>query len=394
VNRELFEGKRMWNVVYALSVSQMGIIIAEMLPTSLLTPMASDLGVSEGLAGQAVSVTAVSAMISSLFAASAMKRFDRRPVFLGFAALLICSNALAALATNYIMLLVSRALLGLSLGGFCSLVPASATRLVDPVDVPRALAIILSGISIAMVVAAPFGSFFGGLVGWRGVFLLALLLSVASFAWQFAVMPPMDTGRNITVSTIFRLFGRRNVAFAMLATILYFGGHWTFYTYSRPFLEQIAGFEIRGVSASLLCFGLATILGTLTANFLTRRGLWQTLAFVPMLLAMCSCGMIAFAGSMVVCIVLFILWGFAFGVMPVAWATWLTRAIPDEIEVAGGLQISSIQLAITVGAGVGGGLFEIGGSLLTLAGAGAAMLGSAVLVLLSLRLSDRQTLPA
>ena len=89
-----------WAAVFSLAVGVFGLLTAEYLPTSLLTPMAADLGVSKALAGQAVTVTAVAAMISGLLTASLTRRIDRRIVLLGFTVLLIVSNLLVAVASN------------------------------------------------------------------------------------------------------------------------------------------------------------------------------------------------------------------------------------------------------------------------------------------------------
>ncbi|WP_199932033.1 hypothetical protein [Xanthomonas citri] len=79
------------------------------------------------------------------------------------------------------------------------------------------------------------------------------------------------------------------------------------------------------------------------------------------------------------------IWGFAFGGIPVAWSTWVGRAVPDETESAGGLQVAAIQLAIMLGAAVGGGLMDLGGVGTTLLGSGVIMLLSVSVTAFSLR---------
>src|SRR4051812_32277163 len=117
--------------------------------------MASDLRVTDGAAGQAVTATSLVALVASLFTAAATSRFDRRSVLLAFSGLMLASNLLVAFAANYPMLLLGRVLLGLGLGGFWSMTPAVALRLVPAALVPRALAIIFGGVSVGMVVAVP-----------------------------------------------------------------------------------------------------------------------------------------------------------------------------------------------------------------------------------------------
>lgn len=153
-----------WAAVFSLAMGVFGLLTAEYLPTSLLTPMAADLGVSEAVAGQAVTVTAAAAMMSGLLTASLTRRIDRRIVLLGFTVLLIISNVLVAVATNMAVLMLMRILLGVALGGFWSMAAAVAMRLVPAALVPRAVSVIFSGIAVATIVAVPLGSYLGDLV--------------------------------------------------------------------------------------------------------------------------------------------------------------------------------------------------------------------------------------
>ncbi|KGB26379.1 MFS transporter [Acetobacter tropicalis] len=151
--------------VFSLAMGVFGLLTAEFLPASLLTPLAARLGVSEALAEQAITVTAAIAMFSGLLTASLTRRVDRRIVLLAFSVLMIASNLFAALSSSLIVLLIMRVLLGIALGGFWSMAAAVAMRLVPAPLRPSALSIIFSGISVATVVAVPLGSYLGGIYG-------------------------------------------------------------------------------------------------------------------------------------------------------------------------------------------------------------------------------------
>lgn len=83
----LSPAKPAWRAVYALALGVFGLIVAEFLPASLLTPMASSLGVSEGMAGQAVTATALVALVTGLLIATATRNIDRRWVLMFFSVL-------------------------------------------------------------------------------------------------------------------------------------------------------------------------------------------------------------------------------------------------------------------------------------------------------------------
>ena len=183
--------KPAWRAVYSLGLGVFGLITAEFLPASLLTPMAASLGVSEGMAGQAVTATALVALVTGLLITPATKNIDRRWVLMFFSVLQIISSLLVAFAPTLHVLLMGRLLLGVAIGGFWAMSTATAMRLVPADKVPKALAVIFSSVSIATVVAAPLGSYLGSLIGWRNVFILCILPSMLALLWQLWVLPSM-----------------------------------------------------------------------------------------------------------------------------------------------------------------------------------------------------------
>ena len=347
-----------WNAVYALAISVAGLIASEFLPVSVLTPMARDLQVTEGIAGQAISITAVIAMVSSLLTALVTRRMDRRTVLLSFTVLLILSDIIVAFAPNFLLLILGRVLLGITIGGFWAMLPATAMRLMPEKMVPKALSVIFGAVSVATVIAAPLGSFLGNLVGWRNVFLLTAAFGVVALSCQMLTLPSMAPGKPAKLTTIWNVSKRPKIKAGMLATMLLFMGYATFFTYLRPFLETITKLNVNELSIVLLGFGLANLLGTTLARHLLRRSLKYTLIFLPFIMAIPVAGLVFFGHITILAAVLIALWGLAFGGMQVGWPTWLTRTIPEEAESAGGLQVAVIQLAITLGAGIGGIFFD------------------------------------
>jgi predicted MFS family arabinose efflux permease len=79
------------------------------------------------------------------------------------------------------------------------------------------------------------------------------------------------------------------------------------------------------------------------------------------------------------------LWGVAFGAVPVAWSTWLTRTVPDEAESAGGLLVAAIQFAIAVGAAAGGAIFDSSGALGVFTASGLVLLLAALMILVGIK---------
>jgi len=377
--------KPAWGAVLAMSLGVFSLVTAEFLPASLLTPMAADLSVTEGAAGQAVTATAVIGMLTSLLISAATRRIDRRIVLLAFSFLLIASNLLVALAANLPLLLVGRALLGIALGGFWTMSAAVTMRLVPQAQVPRALSIIFCGVSAATILAAPVGSFLGGIIGWRGVFLIAAALGAVTLIVQFATLPHMASAGMARMRTLADVLIRPGIGIGMIAAMLVFTGHFAFFTYIRPFLETVTGVGLSTVSAVLLGFGIANFLGTLLAGRLLQHSLRLTLMAMPLLIGGLGLSLVVLGTEPMAVFVMVGLWGLAFGAVPVAWSTWLTRTVPDEAETAGGLLVAAIQLAIAMGAAAGGAILDVSGVSGVFAAGSAILLVAALMILFGIR---------
>jgi predicted MFS family arabinose efflux permease len=371
-----------WPAVVSLALGVFSLVTAEFLPASLLTPMAAALHVSQGVAGQAVTATATVALIAGLLAAVVTRGLDRRLVLIGFSVMLIASDLLVATARDLPALLMARVLLGIALGGFWSMATAVAMRLVPETLVPRALSLVFSGVSAATIVAVPMGSYLGSQIGWRSVFLLGALIGLVTLLFQLVTLPRLPATGAARLSTLVHVLLRPRIGIGMVCTVLVFTGHFSLFTYIRPFLQGASGISTDGLSLLLLGFGLANFFGTFLAGFLVQRDLRATLALMPLLIGLAGLLLASGIGGLAAEALLIALWGMAFGGVPVAWSTWLSRTVPDEPESGGGLIVAAVQLAIATGAASGGAIFDLSGARGVFLGGGALLALTAGIVAL------------
>ena len=118
-----------WSAVGPMAMCVTLLIAAEFMPVSLLTPIASDLHASVGMAGQTISISGLFAVVTSLYIATFAAQYDRRHLLIGLTAVMLLSLVLIALAPNFLILMVARAMLGVVIGGFWSLATATVMRL-------------------------------------------------------------------------------------------------------------------------------------------------------------------------------------------------------------------------------------------------------------------------
>lgn len=284
-----------WAAVFSLFMGVTSLITAEFIPVSLLTPIAGDLNITEGMAGQTVTAVGIFAVLTSL------------------------------------------------------LVPTK--------DVPRALSIVYAGVSVATILSLPLASYFGELIGWRNVFLLGSGMGAITFVWQFMTLPALPAQRTNSFGNMFALIRKYWVLAEIGGTIFSYGGYHVFFTYLRPFLEYNLSLSAETLSVTLLIFGIANCIGTFFAGAILGKYFRLTMYAVPLALAGTAV-LLLLSGQGVSSLMLTVVWGFIFGFIPVGWSTWIARTLADKAELAGGLSVAAIQFSIGLAAAIGGMTFD------------------------------------
>jgi len=367
-----------WGAVAAMSLCVAVLIASEFMPVSLLTPIAADLGLSEGQAGQAISISGLFAVVTSLCIARLTRNIDRKIVLASFSLLLIVSGTIVTFAPNYAALMTGRALLGVAIGGFWSMSTAIVMRLLPEDAVPRGLAMLNAGNAVAATIAAPLRSFLGDYIGWRGAFFFVVPLALLALVWQWLGMPSLSPRQRRRGGSVFHLLWRPQVALGMASIFLLFMGQFALFTYLRPFLELVAGYSVSALSLALLLMGLAGVAGTWCISRLLGTRLYSIVIAIPLVMAGIAVLLIAMGSNPLPVALLLVAWGFFSTAAPVGWGTWLSRVLRDDAEAGGGLQVAIIQLAITAGAATGGLLFDWAGWWSSFALAALLLLGSSL----------------
>ncbi|EPJ5862504.1 MFS transporter [Raoultella ornithinolytica] len=348
-----------WSGVLAMTLCVFVLIASEFMPVSLLTPIAADLRVSEGLAGQGIAISGALAVLTSLSLSTLAGNLNRKYLLLGMTALMALSATMVALSPSYLIYMTGRALIGIAIGGFWSMSAATALRLVPRRRVPHALAIFNGGNALATVIAAPLGSYLGAVMGWRGAFLCLVPVAIAAFIWQCFSLPAMAPDNNRRPGrSAFHLLSRPVVVVGLLACGLFFMGQFSLFTYVRPFLETVTRVDISALSLILLTIGIAGFIGTLVISHFLKRGLYSTLAAISSLMAVVAVTLILTGQHLWFVVPLLGFWGLMATAAPTGWWAWVARTLPDDAEAGGGLMVAAIQLSIALGSTLGGLAFD------------------------------------
>jgi predicted MFS family arabinose efflux permease len=347
-------GLRRWVAVAAVAVGTFLLVTAEQLPVGLLTPVGADLRVTDGVAGLMVTVPGIVAAVAAPLVPVLVGRLDRRVLLGALMALMTLANALSALAPTYPVLIGSRVLVGVAIGGFWAVAGGLATRLVPGPDVPRATALIFGGVAAANVLGVPIGTLLGGFAGWRVAFGALSALAAVVLVALFALLPPLVADRPVRLGALLAQLRNRGVSTGILVTLLVVTGHFAAYTFVSPVLQERAGVPGALVGPLLLGFGAAGIVGNFVAGVAVARRLYRTVLGIVVALALVLALHALLGTGAVSGIALLLLWGLAYGGVSVSLQSWMIAAAPRAVEAATALWVAVFNLAIGLGALVGG----------------------------------------
>ncbi|WP_439679247.1 MFS transporter [Embleya sp. MST-111070] len=370
--------RKRWFAVAAVAVGTFSVVTAEQLPVGLLTSVGGDLGVSEGTAGLMITVPGLVASATAPLLPVLIGRLDRRVVLLGLITLMVVANIVSATAPNFPVLIASRFLVGVSIGGFWSLAAGLAVRMVPERYVPRATAIAFGGATAANVLGVPAGTLIGGLTDWRIAFVALGGLGLVVVVALVLLLPPMPASQPVRLRTLGEQFRNPIVRAGVLATFLLVSGHFAAFTFVSPILQDRSGIDENLIGPVLLAFGLAGIVGNFLAGAAAGRNVRGTIITISLALAALLALFPLAGGTRFTGVALLVLWGLAFGGVPVGVQTWILKAAPDATEAATALNTSMFNLAIALGALFGGILVN------TVSTAGVLLFGAALSVLTSL----------
>lgn len=343
-----------WLAVASVALGAFALVTTEFLPVGLLPSIATELHVTEGVAGMMVTIPGLVATVAALAVPLAAGKSDRRYVIIGLMALLAISNGIVALSSSFALTLFGRALLGIGVGGFWAVGGGLGPRLVPARWAARATSLIFAGISLGTVAGVPAGALIGELVGWRIAFGVGAVLAVVGAAAMMALMPALPTAVAMKARDLPQLLRIKKARLGMLATALIFIGQFSAYTYITPFLGQVAGLSAKTISALLLTYGAAGFVGNIIGGWAVARSVRGSLIATGLVLGLSSLVMPLFGASLAAITALTVIWGLAFGSMPISVQTWMFQAAPDAMESGGAVFVSTAQISLATGALVGG----------------------------------------
>ncbi|QTH72371.1 MFS transporter [Pseudoalteromonas xiamenensis] len=348
----------------ALTLSAFAIGTTEFVIVGLVPTIANDLAVSLPSAGLLVSLYALGVAIGAPVLTALTGRWNRKTVLLSLMALFVLGNLLAWRAPSYETLILARILTGLAHGVFFSIGATIATNLVSKDKEASAIAIMFTGLTVALVTGVPLGTWIGQTLGWRATFLVVSALGLIALVGSALLVPanlkqakPAQLREQMQVLTNPRLL----LVYAM--TAVGYGGTFVAFTYLAPILEQVTGFASSSIGLIMLVYGVSVAIGNILGGKLAdKMGPIKALHIIFTALALVLFVFTFTAANPVGAVLTVLLWGaFAFGNVPglqVYVVQLAEKHTPNAVDVASGLNIAAFNVGIAFGSVIGGFIVE------------------------------------
>ena len=343
----------------ALTISAFAIGTTEFVIVGLLPTVAADLNIGLPSAGLLVSLYALGVAIGAPVLTALTGKLPRKTLLLGLMALFTLGNLLAWQAPGYNSLIAARILTGLAHGVFFSIGSTIATGLVPKEKAASAIAIMFTGLTVALVTGVPLGTFIGQHFGWRETFLAVSVLGAIAFVVSLLFIPrSIKHTPSASLMQQFMVLAQPRLLLVYATTAVGYGGSFIPFTFLAPILQQ-AGFGAGAVGWVMLVYGVSVAAGNIWGGKLAdRKG---PIAALKLIFALLAAVLLVFSFTAPhpwLAVATVFLWGaVAFGNVPglqVYVVRQAERHTPQAVDVASGLNIAAFNLGIAFAAWAGG----------------------------------------
>ncbi|WP_152362785.1 Cmx/CmrA family chloramphenicol efflux MFS transporter [Microlunatus speluncae] len=346
--------------VYVLGLAIFAQGTSELMLAGLLPELSTDLGVSIPAAGLLISAFALGMLVGAPLLAVLTARRSRQATLLILLAIFVLAHLVAALTSDYGVLLATRVVAAFVYAGFWTVASVAAVGLAGPAARGRAMSIVAGGLTVATVVGLPAGTALAQHLGWRAAFWAVAVLSAAAMIMIVRSIPggrPAETGSlrdELTAIRNPRLWLAYAITAVSTAALL------ATFSYLAPLLIEATGVPASWVPLILGLYGVGSVIGIAVGGRFADRRPFATLAIAIAGVAVWSAALAIMTGSMVIAIPAIVLLGaFGFASNPAinARVFGLAGRAPT---LAAAFNISAFNLGITLGPYLGGRVLEAG----------------------------------
>ncbi|WP_372632725.1 MFS transporter [Cohnella sp.] len=343
------------SAIYLLALGAFVTGTAEFVVSGILEIIAGDLNVSIATAGQLVTFYSLSYAVGALLLVMLTAKLERKKMLLYAMIAFIAGNLIAFFSFHYSVLMLSRIMMAASGGLYIVIASNYAARLALPEKRGNAIAVVITGFSVSLVLGVPFGTLMAAYMDWRYVYLAIAVVTLMNLLLLYRFIPKLEGAEAPPLREQLRLLRDKPLIAGLMVTVFWILGYTMVFAYIGPFLTRLAGFSIEMISTALFVLGLFAFIGSRFGGYAVDK--WGPVRTISISLIVHGAALVAFtatAGSTVGVFVLLMIWGAA------AWTTtpanqfYLISLKPQSSEMVLSFQTALMNFGMTLGAGLGG----------------------------------------
>jgi DHA1 family chloramphenicol resistance protein-like MFS transporter len=243
----------------ALAVFAMG--TSEFMLAGLLPAIAADFGVPVSTAGLLTSAFAAGMVVGAPLMAVFARNWSPRVSLFGFVVVFLVAHAVSAVTTSFGVMLVARVVAALANAGFLAVALTTATSLAPPGRRGRALAVLLSGTTVATIAGVPGGAVLGTAFGWRVTFLAVAVLCVPAAIGVLTGVPARQRRSTVALRPELAQLAKPRLALVVVLAVLVNAVTFGHFTFLAPVVTGVAGLSEWWVPVVLVLFGVGSFVG-------------------------------------------------------------------------------------------------------------------------------------
>lgn len=344
----------------ALTLSSFAIGVTEFIPLGLLAEMSNYFNTTLSSMGMVVSMYAIGVAIGAPILTNLISSFTRKNQLIFILILFTLGNLLAAVSTSFNMLILARVISGLAHGVFFTIGSIIASEVSAPEKRSQAIAIMFAGLTVALVIGVPLGTFLGKTFSWNFSFYLVTILGgIATFLSYILTPKTLKKAEKGSIGDQFLVLKEWRLIKSYLLTIIGYGGSFVLLTYLAEVLKNISGFGSNIISVLLLIYGVAVAIGNIYGGKISdKMGAMNSLKLLFFIQVLAFGAFYFTSKSPILAIInVFILGLLDFAIVPPLQMNVVEVAnevAPKATDSAAGLNIAAFNLGIAGASTIGG----------------------------------------
>ncbi|WP_183563645.1 MFS transporter [Mucilaginibacter sp. SP1R1] len=297
--------------IYIMALGAFGIITTEFGVIGILPALVKDFHISIDTAGWLLSAFALTVALAGPFTNMLTAKMNRKTIMCLVLGIFVISNLLSAVAPNFTVLMIARILPAFLHPVFWAVSMTAASKQAGPKDAPKAIAVVMAGLSVATVLGVPLTTYMADLFNWRASFVLSAFINLLAFAALAMFVPSMPvTEKQASSKSQIQILSSVQLWIKLLTSTIILAGMFATYGYLAEYLDKVSHMNGAQISIMLLMFGGTGILGNWLTGIALSKNVQLTARVFLISLVIIHVLAYKFGGLFIPMVTILSVWGF------------------------------------------------------------------------------------